>query len=111
MDYEVELPDLGPEGGDRATVAEWNFDEGEYVEQGDVLLEVTCDAGTLDVISPRSGVLVERIVEEDEIVRIGEPVAVLDVDEDEGETEEMREEPPTRNIGEMEEELLDDEEA
>jgi pyruvate/2-oxoglutarate dehydrogenase complex dihydrolipoamide acyltransferase (E2) component len=84
MNIEVELPDLGSFAGDHATVVEWHFDEGESVEQGDILMEVSCEAGVIEVPCPRSGVLIERIVEEDEIVRVGEPVALMECrDEDE----------------------------
>jgi len=88
MNLEVELPDLGLEGGDEATVVEWHFEEGDYVEEGETLLEVSCEAGTVEVPAPRSGILVERVVEEDEIVRVGEPVAILDVREEEEEIPE-----------------------
>lgn len=99
MDYEVELPDLGPEGGDHATVTVWNFEEDEYVEEGDILLEVSCDAGTVEVIARRSGVLLERVVDEDDIVKVGEPVAIIDVSDSE--------EPPTEPIEEEEEPAVD----
>jgi len=82
MHIEVELPDTGTAGGDQARVAEWFFEEGEQLEEGDVLLEVVCDLEMIEVRSPSSGTLIERIVEEDEIVRIGEPVALIDTDED-----------------------------
>ena len=82
MNIEVELPDLGSFAGDHATVVEWHFDEGESVEQGDILMEVSCEAGVIEVPCPRSGVLIERIVEEDEIVRVGEPLALLECREE-----------------------------
>ncbi len=85
MNLEVELPDLGLEGGNEAIVAEWHFEEGDCVEKGEVLLEVSCESGMVDVHAPCSGVLLERVVEEDEIVRVGEPLAVLDVPEEEEE--------------------------
>ena len=83
MNIEVELPDLGNDAGDHGTVVEWHFDEGESVEQGEILMEVSCETGVIEVPSPRSGVLIERIVEEDEIVRVGEPVAVMECNDDE----------------------------
>jgi pyruvate/2-oxoglutarate dehydrogenase complex dihydrolipoamide acyltransferase (E2) component len=84
MNIEVELPDLGSFSGGHAIVVEWHFEEGETVEQGDILMEVSCEAGVIEVPSPRSGVLIERIVEEDEIVRVGEPIALMEcTDEDE----------------------------
>lgn len=111
MDYEVELPDLGPEGGDHATVSEWNFEEGEFVEYGEVLLEVTCDSGTVEVPAPRPGVLLERVVDEDDIVRVGETVAVLDVKEgDEPPTEPIEEEEEPADLAIFEEEDDDEEE-
>jgi 2-oxoglutarate dehydrogenase E2 component (dihydrolipoamide succinyltransferase) len=92
MNVEVELPDLGNEAGDHATVVEWHFEEGEAVEQGEVLMEVSCEAGVIEVPCPRSGVLIERIVEEDEIVRAGEPIALLECsDEDEAAEEDDEE--------------------
>jgi pyruvate/2-oxoglutarate dehydrogenase complex dihydrolipoamide acyltransferase (E2) component len=92
MNVEVELPDLGSFSGDHATVVEWHFEEGETVERGDILMEVSCEAGVIEVPSPRSGVLIERIVEEDEIVRVGEPIALMEcTDEDETAAEDDQE--------------------
>ena len=91
MNIEVELPDLGNDSGDHATVVEWHFDEGEPVEQGEILMEVACDAGVIEVPAPRAGVLIERIVEEDEIVRVGEPVALMECSDDEAVEEDEEE--------------------
>ena len=83
MNVEVELPDLGEMGGSVARVAEWLFEEGEHVEEGETLLEVIGDLESLEIPCPCSGILVERRVEEDEVVRVGEPVAVIEGDEEE----------------------------
>jgi pyruvate/2-oxoglutarate dehydrogenase complex dihydrolipoamide acyltransferase (E2) component len=89
MNIEVELPDLGDDSGDHATVVEWHFEEGESVEQGEILMEVSCESGVIEVPCPRSGILIERIVEEDEIVRAGEPVALMEcIDDDEAAAED-----------------------
>jgi 2-oxoglutarate dehydrogenase E2 component (dihydrolipoamide succinyltransferase) len=82
MNIEVELPDMGNDSGDHGTVVEWHFDEGESVEQGEILMEVACETGVIEVPCPRAGTLIERIVEEDEIVRVGEPVALLECSDD-----------------------------
>ena len=92
MEIEVELPDLGADGGDTATVAEWFYEEGEFVEEGEALLEVLSESSSVEVPCPRSGTLLERIVEEDEIVRVGEPVAILDCPEEEWEVDEEEDE-------------------
>jgi pyruvate/2-oxoglutarate dehydrogenase complex dihydrolipoamide acyltransferase (E2) component len=91
MNIEVELPDLGNDSGDHATVVEWHFEEGETVEQGEILMEVSCEAGVVDVPCPHAGVLIERIVEEDEIVRVGEPVALMECSDDDEAAEDEEE--------------------
>ena len=92
MNIEVELPDLGNDAGDHATVVEWHFEEGETVELGDILMEVSCESGVvIEVPAPRAGTLIERIVEEDEIIRVGEPVAVMECTDDEEPAEEDEE--------------------
>ena len=91
MNVEIELPDLGSFSGDHAVVVEWRFEEGETVQQGEILMEVSCDAGVIEVPCPRAGVLIERIVDEDEIVRVGEPIALVEC-RDEDETAEEKDE-------------------
>jgi len=78
MSVEVELPDLGPEGGDEATIVEWHVEEGDEVEEGDVLLEVECESGTVEVHAPCAGTILERTVEEDEVVRVGDVLAIME---------------------------------
>ena len=82
MNVEVELPDLGPGGGSQARVAEWDFDEGDYVEEGEILCEVVSELESVEVAAPCSGTLLERVVEEDETLRIGEVLGVIDCEED-----------------------------
>ena len=92
MNVEVELPDLGSYAGDHATVVEWHFEEGDSIEQGEILMEVSCETGMIEVPCPRSGLLIERIVEEDEIVRAGEPIALMEcIDEDDTPTQDDEE--------------------
>ncbi len=87
MNVEVEVPDLGTDN-EQGTVVEWHFDEGEFVELGEILLEISTESGTVEVTAPQAGVLLERIADEDETVRGGEPVALLDCPEEEEAEEE-----------------------
>ena len=98
MNLEVELPDMGDTAGDQATVSEWHVDEGEFVDENERLVEVVAGDFTIDVPSPAEGVLIERMVNEGDMVRVGDVVALIesrgemdflpDEDEDEGEDEE-----------------------
>ena len=89
MNVEIELPDLGDEAGDHATVAEWYFEEGDVIQEGDELLQVIAENFTIDIPATVSGVLIEQLMDVEELVRVGDPVAIVEVPE---ELEEMLEE-------------------
>lgn len=71
------LPELGL--GDREVVASlWLVEPGSEVTAGDRLLEVLSGEVTIDLPSPASGVLVETLVDDDEPLRVGQPLAVIE---------------------------------
>jgi pyruvate/2-oxoglutarate dehydrogenase complex dihydrolipoamide acyltransferase (E2) component len=93
--YEVRLPDLGDDAGDEATVSVWHFEEGDEVEEGDDLVEMTTDKATFNVPCPRSGILSEIVADEGETVKEGEVLAILEqeeADEEDAEIEDEEEE-------------------
>ena len=83
MNIEIELPDLGADEGDTATVSEWHFEEGDDIRDGEELLEVTTDTETIQVPCHVAGILVERLVEEDDLVRVGDALAIVETLEEE----------------------------
>jgi 2-oxoglutarate dehydrogenase E2 component (dihydrolipoamide succinyltransferase) len=62
------------------TVNRWFFEEGDAVERGDNLLEVTAEGGTFNVTAPVAGILEEIFFEEGDDVEIGEVVATIQPD-------------------------------
>jgi pyruvate/2-oxoglutarate dehydrogenase complex dihydrolipoamide acyltransferase (E2) component len=75
--YYVSLPDLGVD--DRPIVASlWLVKLGGRVEAGEPLLEVLAGAATVDLPAPADGLLVETLVAEDEPVRVGQRLAVIE---------------------------------
>lgn len=71
------LPELGL--GDREVVASlWLVEPGSEVTAGDRLLEVLSGEVTIDLPSPASGALVETLVDDDEPLRVGQPLAVIE---------------------------------
>ena len=74
---EVVLPDLG-EDVDEATINRWFFEEGDAVEEGENLLEITSDSGTFQVPAPVSGMLSEVFFEEGDDVEPGEVIATME---------------------------------
>jgi pyruvate dehydrogenase E2 component (dihydrolipoamide acetyltransferase) len=76
--YEIKLPDLGEDAGDEAIVSFWHFDEGDEINEGDDLVEMTTDKATFNVPSPRSGILSEIVADEGETIKVGEVLALLE---------------------------------
>lgn len=79
MQYEVSIPSLGEEEGDRIVVALWLAREGDAVEEGGDLLELTTDKAAFTLPCPKAGTLVRQLVREEDEVRVGDAVGVLEV--------------------------------
>ena len=84
MNVEVELPDLGDEAGDEAIISEWRYEEGDFVEESDPLVEVVAGKETIDVPCPASGIIVEILMHEDDLARVGDVMAIMEVRDEEG---------------------------
>ena len=82
MARKIVMPKLGlvmKEG----LVVLWHMEEGEEIEEGEVLLEIESDKVTTEIESPASGVVRKIIVQEEEIVPCGTTVAIIaDADEE-----------------------------
>lgn len=92
MNIEVELPDMGEDAGDEASVAEWYVEEGDHVDEGQVLVEMAYDGNTFDVLAPASGSLLEQLVEEEDAVRVGDVLAIIETADEEPSDEDEEEE-------------------
>ncbi|HOQ91008.1 MAG TPA: lipoyl domain-containing protein [Candidatus Hydrogenedentes bacterium] len=77
--YTVTLPAMGNEDDavDEATVSMWLVQPGSRLRAGDDLLEVTTDKAAFVVPCPVDGTLKEQLVREDQVVRAGDPLAVI----------------------------------
>ena len=80
--HTLSLPDLGL-GSREITASVWLVEPGGELNVGDRLLEVLAGSVTVDLPSPASGVLVETLVAEDEPLVIGQPLAIIESEEDE----------------------------
>lgn len=78
--YEVVLPSFGDDDSyDRATVSLWLANEGDIVSQDDDLVELTTDKAAFTVPCPKAGTVVERVVEEDQEVGVGDVLCILEI--------------------------------
>ncbi|GJH40475.1 dihydrolipoamide acetyltransferase component of pyruvate dehydrogenase complex [Capnocytophaga sp. HP1101] len=85
--YEVTLPSLG-ESVAEATVTNWLKKVGDPVEAEESIVEVATDKVDSEVPTEVSGVLVEIKFQVDEVVKVGEVLAVIETEEEIGNQEE-----------------------
>jgi len=77
--HEVTLPDLGID--QPARISLWLVRRGSRVNQGDPLVEVLAGSALVDLPAPIAGTLVQTLVGEDEPVRTGQRLAVIELDQ------------------------------
>ena len=77
MTHTVLLPDIG-ETIDEGVVEEWLVEVGDEVEKGEPILTVEVDKATLEVAATAEGVLVRKLVDVEQAVRTGDPLAEID---------------------------------
>ena len=77
-EYKLLLPSMG-EGVMEATVIEWLFKEEDFVAEDDSVVEIATDKVDSDVPTPVSGKIVKILVEKDQIAKVGEPIAILEI--------------------------------
>ena len=80
-EYKLLLPAMG-ESVDEATVTRWLKNEGDIIAADDAVVEIATDKVDSEVPSEISGKLIQRLVEENQVVRVGEPLAIIQTDED-----------------------------
>ena len=80
--YEVRLPELGL-GDKPLQLGQWYRDVGDEIIVGDRLLEVIADGVAIDIPSPVSGRLSQRLVERDDFLAPQQRLAVLRLEEEE----------------------------
>lgn len=76
MATEVRLPQRGM-GMSEAIIVEWHVAEGDYVDEGDILVEYESSKVTEEIFAPASGVVSRILYEIDDEVEVGEVLAVI----------------------------------
>src|SRR3954469_22025903 len=71
------MPEMG-ESVTEGTVLEWHVSEGDSVEEGDTMVEVSTDKVDAEVPAPASGTVTKILVQVDEEVDVGKPLAEID---------------------------------
>lgn len=79
MKHYLTLPDLGL-AGRPVKASLWLVRRGTRVVEGDALLEVLAGEATVDLPAPASGVLVRKLVEENDTLEVGQRLAIVDAE-------------------------------
>jgi pyruvate/2-oxoglutarate dehydrogenase complex dihydrolipoamide acyltransferase (E2) component len=77
MPIELKLPDVG-EGIAEGEVVRWLVAEGAAVKEDDLLVEILTDKANIELPSPVSGTFLKILAQPGQIVKVGEPIALIE---------------------------------
>src|SRR3546814_8897878 len=78
--YELLMTKMGKSGAE-AKVIKWVKEVGDAIEADEAVLEIATDKVDSDVPSPVSGKLLEQRFKENDVVQVGDVIAILETDE------------------------------
>lgn len=87
--YHLLLPAMG-EGIIEATITKWFKNEGDEIKIDDCLLEVATDKIDSDIPADKNGILIKIHKKVNEIVKIGEVIAEIEVQDNEDKTDLLK---------------------
>jgi len=77
--FELKLPKMG-ESVAEATITSWLKEIGDQIEMDEAVLEIATDKVDTEVPCEFEGVLIEKCFEVDEIVQVGQTIAIIEVE-------------------------------
>lgn len=77
--FELKLPKMG-ESVAEATITSWLKDVGDTIEADEAVLEIATDKVDSEVPSEVDGVLVEKLFDVDDVVQVGQTIAVIETE-------------------------------
>ncbi len=76
--FELKLPKMG-ESVAEATITSWLKEVGDTIEADEAVLEIATDKVDSEVPSEVDGVLIEKLFEPDDVVQVGQTIAIIEV--------------------------------
>ena len=89
--FELKLPKMG-ESVAEATITNWLKQVGDKIEADEAVLEVATDKVDSEVPSEVSGVLIEQLFSKDDLVEVGQTIAIIEIEGEEVEESSISEE-------------------
>jgi 2-oxoglutarate dehydrogenase E2 component (dihydrolipoamide succinyltransferase) len=81
LKVEVKLPELGKDAAHEATVSFFYPEVGDHVDKDDELVEMLTDKAAFNVPAPVSGTLVEIVARDNDVVKVGQTLAVIETED------------------------------
>ena len=78
--FELKLPKMG-ESVAEATITNWLKEIGDTIAMDEAVLEIATDKVDSEVPSEVSGVLVEKLFQKDDLVQVGQTIAIIETEE------------------------------
>jgi multifunctional 2-oxoglutarate metabolism enzyme len=82
---QIQMPEMG-ESVTEGIVLEWHVAEGDFVKEGDTVVEVSTDKVDAEVPAPADGTITKLLVAVDDEVPVGAPLAEMEPGEGSGES-------------------------
>lgn len=100
--FELKLPKMG-ESVAEATITNWLKEIGDTIEADEAVLEIATDKVDSEVPSEVDGKLVEKFFEADDVVQVGQTIAVIETEGEDGEEKTEESAPEDALVEEVEE--------
>ena len=78
--FELKLPKMG-ESVAEATLTAWLKDIGDTIEFDEAVVEIATDKVDSEVPSEKKGVLIEKCFEVNDVIKVGQTIAIIETDE------------------------------
>src|SRR5690554_7255312 len=78
-EIELIMPKMG-ESVAEATITKWLKAEGDHVEAEEAVIEIATDKVDSEIPAPESGVIKKILFQEDEVVQVGQAIAIMEVE-------------------------------
>ncbi len=76
--FELKLPKMG-ESVAEATLTSWLKEVGDTIEEDEAVLEIATDKVDSEVPSEVTGVLVEKLFDVDDVIQVGQTIAIIEI--------------------------------
>ncbi len=77
--FELKLPKMG-ESVAEATLTNWLKEVGDAIEEDEAVVEIATDKVDSEVPCEVNGVLIEKLFEIDDIIKVGQTIAIIEID-------------------------------